>query len=356
MNRKLTTQQRVFVLQCWWKTNKNSDEVVKLFVEKFPQTPAPSRQAIYNLNKRFETTGSVHDLPRSGRPNTAACDENVTAIAESVIQSPKKSVRKRSAEFDIPRSSVHRIMKSLKLKAYRPQLHQGLTEDDFDRRVEFSEWFVIRCEAELNFQNRILWTDEASFKLNGCVNRHNCVYWSDTNPHELLEQELNVPGVNVWAGVWSGGIVGPYFFNGTVTGASYLEMLQDVVLPELQNNPLFENTNFIWQQDGAPPHYSLVVRECISSNFDEWIGRRGTTDWPPRSCDLTPLDFGVWGIVKNNVFSQKPRDLEHLRAIIEEEFEALNNNKYLCTNLVNSVKKRCEKCIEVHGKHFEQLL
>jgi hypothetical protein len=43
----------------------------------------------------------------------------------------------------------------------------SLTENDFDRRVEFSEWFLIRCEAEPDFPQRVLWTDEASFKLNG---------------------------------------------------------------------------------------------------------------------------------------------------------------------------------------------
>jgi hypothetical protein len=42
-----------------------------------------------------------------------------------------------------------------------------LTEDDFDRRVEFSEWFLIHCEAEPDFLRRILLTDEASIKLNG---------------------------------------------------------------------------------------------------------------------------------------------------------------------------------------------
>lgn len=354
MNRKLTTEERIFLLKSWWKTNKNSEEVIQSFVERFPLTPAPSRQGIYKLNKRFEETGSVHDLPRSGRPRSATSEANVTTIAESVVHSPKKSHRKRSAEFDISVTSVHRIMKSLKLKPYRPQLHQGLLEDDFDRRVEFSELFVIRCEADSDFQNRVLWTDEASFKLNGRVNRHNCVYWSDVNPHEVLQEELNVPGITVWAGIWSGGIVGPYFFNDTVRGDSYLEMLQDTVFPELQNNPLYENTNLIWQQDGAPPHYSLLVRECLNSNFDEWIGRRGTIDWPPRSCDLTPMDFSVWGIIKNKVFAERPLDVLQLRAAVAREFEALTNNNNLCKQIVTSVKKRCEKCIEVGGKHFEQ--
>jgi hypothetical protein len=44
-----------------------------------------------------------------------------------------------------------------------------------------------------------------------------------------MEEELNVPGLTDW----SGSFVGPYFFDGTVTGESYLEMLHEVVLPEL---------------------------------------------------------------------------------------------------------------------------
>jgi hypothetical protein len=85
-----------------------------------------------------------------------------------------------------------------------------LTEDDFDRRVEFSEWFLIHCEAEPDFLRHILCTDEASIKLNGRINRHNSVYWSDSNLHEVIQEELNDPGLTVWAGIWSGGIVGPF--------------------------------------------------------------------------------------------------------------------------------------------------
>jgi hypothetical protein len=70
----------------------------------------------------------------------------------------------------------------------------------------------------------------------------------------------------------------PYFFDGTVTGESYLEMLREVVLPELENSPLYDNTEIIWQQDGASPHYSLQVREFLNNCFPEWIGQRGTVD------------------------------------------------------------------------------
>jgi hypothetical protein len=34
------------------------------------------------------------------------------------------------------------------------------------------------------FAGKFVWSDEAQFKLNGTVNRHNCVYWSSENPQE----------------------------------------------------------------------------------------------------------------------------------------------------------------------------
>jgi hypothetical protein len=53
MNRKLTTQQRVFLLQSWWQTNKNSARVLEMFAEKFLDTPVLTRQEIYNIINDF---------------------------------------------------------------------------------------------------------------------------------------------------------------------------------------------------------------------------------------------------------------------------------------------------------------
>jgi hypothetical protein len=58
-------------------------------------------------------------------------------------------------------------------------------------------------------------------------------------------------------------------------------MLREVVLYELENNLLYDNTEIIWQQDGCPPYYSLRVREFLNNSSPEWIGRRGTVDCPP---------------------------------------------------------------------------
>jgi len=48
----------------------------------------------------------------------------------------------------------------------------------------------------------------------------------------------------------------------------------------------------IFQQDGAPPHGSSHVHPFLDATFpNRWIGTDGPKPWPPRSPDITPLDF-----------------------------------------------------------------
>ncbi|KAJ8916403.1 hypothetical protein NQ315_014614, partial [Exocentrus adspersus] len=41
--------------------------------------------------------------------------------------------------------------------------------------------------GDSNFLNNIVFSDEATFCLNGSVNRYNCRYWSQKNPHWIQE-------------------------------------------------------------------------------------------------------------------------------------------------------------------------
>ena len=133
-----------------------------------------------------------------------------------------------------------RLMKSLKLKPYQPRLLHGLLEDGPDRRVQFCETQRDLIDNDdPDIINKIVWTDEASFKLNGHVNRHNCVYWADENPHKVIEKQNKIPGVTVWGGISSDGIIGPIFFDGTVNGNNYLHMLQTAVVPQLRQRDDF---------------------------------------------------------------------------------------------------------------------
>ena len=65
--------------------------------------------------------------------------------------------------------------------------------------------------------------------------------WATENPHFTYEQQLNQPGITVWGALSSDSLLGPYFFNETVTGDNYFEMLNEYVFPRLRDRPDFNN-------------------------------------------------------------------------------------------------------------------
>ncbi|GFV72972.1 transposable element Tc3 transposase [Trichonephila clavipes] len=67
------------------------------------------------------------------------------------------------------------------------------------------------------------------------------------------------------------------------------------------------------QQDGATCHTARATIDLLKDTFDDrLISRFGSVNWPPRSCDLTPLDYFLWGYVKSLVYADKPQTLDHL--------------------------------------------
>jgi hypothetical protein len=83
----------------------------------------------------------------------------------------------------------------------------------------------------------------------------------------------------------------------------------------------FHETKSPWvilQQDGAPLHWGLLVRPFLDATFPKrWIGRDGPTPWPPRSPDITHLDF-LWGCVKDKMYSTPISNTDTLKARIRD--------------------------------------
>ncbi|GFW89659.1 uncharacterized protein TNCV_1025431 [Trichonephila clavipes] len=167
-----------------------------------------------------------------------------------------------------------------------------------------------------DFHKRILFSDEAHFWLNGYVNKENCRIWSEANPQVYVETPLHPEKLTVWCALWAGEIIGPYFFkndeghNVTVNGGRYRAMITNFFIPELNNHDVQD----LWfQQDGATCHTARATIDLLKDTFgDSLISRFGPVNWPPRSCDLTPLDSFLWGYVKSLVYADKPQTLDHL--------------------------------------------
>jgi len=85
--------------------------------------------------------------------------------------------------------------------------------------------------------------------------------------------QLNQPRITVLAGLSCKGVIRPifFFFHKTVTHDLYLNMLRVTVLPQLQRQ--HGNDDFLFQQDGAPPHYAIKVCKFLHEQLpNRWIG------------------------------------------------------------------------------------
>ncbi|GFW19787.1 transposable element Tc1 transposase [Trichonephila clavipes] len=192
----------------------------------------------------------------------------------------------------------------------------AIYQNDHQARRRFVEWAQNEIAVVPDFQKRILFSDEAHFWLNGYVNKQNCRIWSEANPQVYVETPLHPEKLTVWCALWAGGIIGPYFFkndeghNVTVNGDRYRAMMTNFFIPELNNHDVQE----LWfQQDGATCHTARATIDLLKDTFgDRLISRFGPVNWPPRSCDLTPLDYFLWGYVKSLVYADKPQTLDHL--------------------------------------------
>ncbi|GFU57145.1 uncharacterized protein TNCV_1780071 [Trichonephila clavipes] len=193
------------------------------------------------------------------------------------------------------------------------QFGLAIHQNDHQARRRFVEWAQNEIAVVPDFHKRILFSDEAHYWLNGYVNKQNCRIWSEANPQVYVETPLHPEKLTVWCALWAGGIIGPYFFkndeghNVTVIGDRYRAMITDFFIPELNNHDVQE----LWfQQDGATCHTARATIDLWKDTFgDRLISRFGPVNWPPRSCDLTPLDYFLWGYVKSLVYADKPQTL-----------------------------------------------
>lgn len=316
MNR-LTPEQRLQIVQFYFENNGSVRKTYRALRPFYRRQNRPSEQLIRLTMERFRTTFTLIDNSHPQRRCTVRTEEAIAAVERSIEEDPNESIRHRAQELDLCPSTLWKILrKDLGLRAYKIQLVQDLKPNDHQVRRRFVEWAQNEITVVPDFHKRILFSDEAHFWLNGYVNKQNCRIWSEGNPQVYVETPLHPEKLTVWCALWAGGIIGPYFFkndggqNVTVNGDRYRAMITNFFIPELNNHDVQE----MWfQQDGATCHTARATIDLLKDTFgDRLISRFGPVNWPPRSCDLTPLDYFLWGYVKSLVYAVKPQTLDHL--------------------------------------------
>lgn len=321
MNR-LTNEQRLQIIEFYYQNSCSVKRVHRALLPIYGQFDRPTEGAIRKLVTKLRTQFTLLDIKPSTRIRRVRTEENIAAVSASVFDDREMSIRRRSQQLGLCYSTTWKILrKDLCVKPYKIQLVQELKPHDLPQRLTFGEWALAKLEEDPLFYRKIVFSDEAHFWLNGYVNKQNCRIWSEDQAEALQELPMYPEKVTVWCGLWAGGIIGPYFFKGddgrnvTVNGERYRLMIDDFFLPKMEE---LDMPDMWFQQDGATCHTARESMAKLRAAFGEqFISRLGPVNWPPRSCDLTPLDYFLWGHVKAHVYRDKPATIDALEANIE---------------------------------------
>lgn len=243
-------------------------------------------------------------------------------------------------------------MKEIGFKAYKVRQVQQLLEPDYGDRVHFCNWLIEHLNIDPMLLFKLMYSDEAKFFLNGCVSSSHAFYWATENPNERQQRSMDQRGVMVFCAITATHVFGPYFFEDSVNQVSYRAVLDQQLQPDLLGHNINQD-DIYFMQDGAPAHRAHATLALLETMFgDRLISLGAEVEWPPRSPDLTPCDFFLWGFLKQEVYKKRFETIEELKVEITRCVELISPQMLEATFTRNLIE-RTNKCLHANGGHFE---
>lgn len=338
-------EERIFILKAYMRS-QSYQQTQNEFTLAFPGRAPPNKSAISRLYAKFNDTGSVLNV-KHDRVSTVLTCKKMEEVATLFAEAPRTSLRKAKQVVGVSYGSVQRATKKLKLTPYKLHVVHELLPADPARRLHYCTWYRQFTRNNIARLDTIFFSDEAWFSLNGYVNSQNYRWWSSVNPYGHIEAPLHSEKIGVWCALSRKRLVGPIFFTTTITAEVYQGILTDFIAL------LERDERYCWfQQDNARPHTAKTTKEFLLEFFDNRLIWEGL--WPPRSPDLSPLDFFLWGYIKDRAYVNQPATLDDLKTNITQIISEIPES--MLTRVMRNSVKRAKACLDAQGAHFEHLL
>ena len=117
-----------------------------------------------------------------------------------------------------------------------------------------------------------------------------------------------------------------------------------------------EDIGNIWlQQDGITSHTAEATLYVLRPVFENCIiSRRADAVWPPRSCDLTPFDYYLWGAVKDKCCADYPETIEALKDNIRDAIGEIQ--LHTIDNVLQNWTGRVGYYMAGRGSHLNKII
>jgi len=354
-----TPLERAKIVELYIKNNYSIVKTQREFRKNFGSRSAPAKNTIKRIYEKFSNTAYLGNKKRPEKPRPKRSDENIDRVRRSIEENKQTSSRRRASQLNIATTTLRRIIRQdLGLYPYRILSTHRLLLVDFAKRIEYAKMVIEMAAADDSFWHSIIMSDEAHFTLSGSVNSQNYRYYAEENPQIIHEEPLHDQKVTVWCGITAEKVIGPYFFQDvhgkaiTVNGERYRAMIRDFLMPKVEEN---EMQGYWFQQDGATAHTSLETMNLLQQIFpNRIISKNGDFAWPPRSPDLTPPDFFLWGYLKSKVYINKPQSIRVLKTNIRREINKIPVE--MLHKVMENAEKRARACIQAKGGHLRDVI
>lgn len=348
-------------MQTYYARNRSVAETLRGWSSKFKNRPKPKADTISILIEKFERTFSLKDDTEGrGAPRRSRTPDNIAEVSRRISDDPTQSVRGIARDTTIPKSSVQRILRlDLEIFPYKIQMFQRLEGDAQEKRLKFCEDICEEIDQGHIDINKIIFSDEAHFYLDGYVNSQNYRVWGSEKPEVTATKPLHPERVTVWTGICASGILGPYFIRNKSVDKTVYKRILTKAFDEAASKGWIDDYHF--QQDGAAPHIEDNNMRLIRENFEDRVISRFYPEkfncgiaWPPYSPDLNPCDFFLWGFTKDKVYRNRPTTLLGL----EQRVSAVQNSITTETfkSVIEHFEKRARMVIHREGMHIENIM
>lgn len=216
----------------------------------------------------------------------------------------------------VSQSTVSRIIKSANFVLRKKCKVQKLTPLNVEKRRQRA-FRLYRQLANHRYKNFVT-TDESWFYLDGTEGKRKVCYVKKTDPdykRMIIQQDSWRPkGFMVWAGISSRAKTSIRFVDpGVKINSDYY--INHILKPFLSDDVprLFlnrEKKRMIYHHNSAPSHTS---KKTITFMNDSKINYVKPEQWMPKSPDAAPMDYAVWGYLKQRLNKQNIENLDELK-------------------------------------------
>ena len=138
----------------------------------------------------------------------------------------------------------------------------------------------------------------------------------------------------------------------TVNGDRYRAMLKQFLFTTIEEDDI---GNIWFQQDDATCHTAEATLDVLHSVFeDRIISIRADIIKPPRSCDLTPLNYYLCSAVKDKCYADKPETIHALKDNIREAIGEIQ--LHTIDNVLKNWIDLVSNCMASRGSHLNEII